>query len=66
MVADLQRMLDANHLPKSSREAPRIDESLHDYFIAKAGNSYIRELLRTTGGYYRLLFEWEDHEPEVA
>lgn len=66
VVADLQRMLDANHLPKSARETPRIDESLHDYFIAKAGNSYIRDFFERQGRYYRLLFEWEDHEPEVA
>ena len=66
VVADLQRMLDANHPPKSSRDAPRIDESLHAYFVAKAGNSYIRDFFERQGRYYRLLFEWEDHEPPVA
>lgn len=63
---DLQRMLDANHLPTSFDDTPRIDETLHQYFVAKAGNSYIRDFFERQGRYYRLLFEWEDHDPEIA
>jgi DNA-binding GntR family transcriptional regulator len=66
VAADLQRMLDANHLPTTASDTPQVDESLHDYFIAKAGNGYIREFFERQGRYYRLLFEWEDHAPEVA
>lgn len=64
--ADLQRMFDANHLPSSPSDRPRVDESLHEYFVAKAGNNYIRDFFERQGRYYRLLFEWEDHEPDVA
>ncbi len=66
VAADLHRMLDANHLPTSADDVPRIDETLHDYFIAGAGNGYIRDFFNRQGRYYRLLFEWEDHAPEVA
>jgi DNA-binding GntR family transcriptional regulator len=66
VVADLRRMLDANHLPTTTSDKPRIDESLHEYFITKAGNSYIRDFFERQGRYYRLLFVWEDHAPEVA
>lgn len=64
--ADLQRMLEANHLPTSPDDPAHIDESLHDYIVDKAGNSYIRDFFDRQGRYYRLLFEWEDHEPAVA
>jgi DNA-binding GntR family transcriptional regulator len=66
VAVDLQRMLDANHLPTSSGDVPRIDETMHEYFVAKSGNGYIRDFFERQGRYYRLLFEWEDHEPEVA
>jgi DNA-binding GntR family transcriptional regulator len=66
VAVDLQRMLDANRLPTSSGDVPQIDETMHEYFVAKAGNSYIRDFFERQGRYYRLLFEWEDHEPEVA
>jgi DNA-binding GntR family transcriptional regulator len=64
--ADLQRMLEANQIPQSDDEAPRIDEELHEYIIAVAGNGYIRDFLARQGRYYRLLFEWEDHDRETA
>ncbi|MBI1347781.1 FCD domain-containing protein [bacterium] len=63
---DLQRMLAANHLPVTGSGQPHIDESLHDYLIAKAGNNYIREFFERQGRYYKLLFEWEDHDRKVA
>lgn len=66
VAADLQRMLDANHLPTTASDTPQIDESLHDYFIAKAGNSYIRDFFDRQGRYYRMLFEWEDHDRATA
>ncbi len=65
-VADLQGMLDTNHLPTTSCDKPQVDESLHQYLIVKAGNSYIRDFFERQGRYYRLLFRWEDHEPAVA
>lgn len=64
--ADLQRMLNANRFPTSEDDVPHIDEALHDYIIAAAGNSYIRDFFARQGRYYRLLFEWEDHDRETA
>lgn len=63
---DLQRLLHANQLPKSAKDRPRIDEGLHEYLVAKAGNAYIRDFFKRQGRYYRLLFEWEDHDRETA
>lgn len=66
VAEDLRRMLDANQLPQSTDEPPRIDEGLHEYLIAKAGNAYIRDFFERQGRYYRLLFEWEDHDRPTA
>jgi len=66
VATELKCMLDANQLPTSADDTARVDESLHKYIIAKAGNNYIHDFFERQGRYYRLLFEWEDHEPEVA
>ena len=66
VTEDLQRMLDANRAPSRENEVPRIDETLHAYLIAKAGNAYIRDFFERQGRYYRLLFEWEDHDLATA
>ena len=63
---ELQRMLDLNQFPISPGSKPQIDESLHQYLIAKAGNAYIRDFFERQGRYYRLLFQWEDHAAEIA
>ena len=63
---ELRRMLDANQLSASPEEPPLIDEALHEYFIAQAGNAYIRDFFERQGRYYRLLFKWEDHDPGTA
>jgi DNA-binding GntR family transcriptional regulator len=64
--ADLERMLQANAPPQSADDPPRIDESLHAYFVTVAGNAYIRDFVERQGRYYRLLFEWEDHDRRTA
>jgi len=64
--AELQRMLDRNSQPASPRRPLSVDESLHEYLIATAGNAYIRDFFDRQGRYYRLLFEWEDHDGDVA
>ncbi len=43
-----------------------VDESLHEYLVSTAGNAYIKDFFDRQGRYYRLLFEWEDHERAVA
>lgn len=63
---ELQRMLDANVLPATPTESPRVDESLHDYLVTTAGNEYIKEFLERQGRYYRLLFKWEDRDRATA
>lgn len=64
--AELQRMLDANVVDESRTVAPTIDESLHKYIIEAAGNVYIKDFFERQGRYYRLLFEWEDHDQATA
>jgi DNA-binding GntR family transcriptional regulator len=66
VAADLKRMLDANQFPKSPDDRPQIDEGLHGYLIAAAGNAYIQDFFNRQGRYYRLLFEWEDHDRAAA
>jgi DNA-binding GntR family transcriptional regulator len=62
----LQRILDANSLPKSLDVPPRVDESLHEYIIATADNTYIRDFFEHQGRYHRRLFHWEDNYPSTA
>jgi DNA-binding GntR family transcriptional regulator len=65
-VGRLQRMLDLNVPPAAADTSLSVDESLHEYLISTAGNAYIREFFDRQGRYYRLLFEWEDHDQDVA
>jgi len=65
-AAELQRMLELNVQPVSARRSLSVDESLHEYLIATAGNAYIKDFFDRQGRYYRLLFEWEDHDDSVA
>jgi len=62
----LKRMLNANSPPKSPEARPHVDESLHEYLIATAGNPYIRDFFERQGRYHRLLFQWEDHDCAAA
>lgn len=65
-VGELLRMLDLNVPPVSPGNTLNVDESLHEYLISTAGNAYITDFFARQGRYYRLLFEWEDHEHDVA
>jgi len=65
-AADLQRMLDLSVPPVSAGTTPGVDESLHEYLISMAGNTYIKDFFDRQGRYYRLLFEWEDQDHGVA
>lgn len=65
-AGELQRMLDLNVPPASAGSSLSVDESLHEYLIATAGNMYIRDFFDRQGRYYRLLFAWEDHDRAVA
>ncbi len=62
----LQRMYDANVFPLTDEESPQVDESLHTYLIDLSGNAYIKEFFARQGRYYRLLFQWEDHDRSAA
>jgi DNA-binding GntR family transcriptional regulator len=69
--SELQRILDSNSpsslAAKSATGKPLIvDESLHEYLISTADNAYIRDFFDRQGRYYRLLFQWEDHDRSVA
>lgn len=63
---ELQRMLDLNVPPTLAGPSLSVDESLHEYLISVADNAYITDFFARQGRYYRLLFEWEDHNHEVA
>ncbi len=65
-AVELRRMLDLNATPASASSMLSVDESLHEYLITTAGNTYIRDFFDRQGRYYRLLFEWEDHDDAVA
>jgi DNA-binding GntR family transcriptional regulator len=65
-AGQLHRMLDLNVPPTSAGTSLSVDESLHEYVIATAGNAYIKDFFDRQGRYYRLLFEWEDHDHAVA
>jgi DNA-binding GntR family transcriptional regulator len=65
-AGELQRMLDLNVPPAAAGTSLSVDESLHEYLISTADNAYIQEFFDRQGRYYRLLFEWEDHDQEVA
>jgi DNA-binding GntR family transcriptional regulator len=65
-AGELQRMLDLNVPPASAGSSLSVDESLHEYLICAAGNIYITDFFSRQGRYFRLLFEWEDHDREVA
>ena len=65
-AGELQRMLDRNAPPTSADTSLSVDESLHEYLISTASNAYIRDFFDRQGRYYRLLFEWEDHDDAVA
>lgn len=62
----LQRMLDLNVPPTTVGPPLIVDESLHEYLISIADNAYITDFFARQGRYYRLLFEWEDHDHDVA
>ena len=62
----LKSILNANSPPESPDARPQVDESLHEYIIATAGNAYIRDFFERHGRYHRLLFKWEDHDRAAA
>jgi DNA-binding GntR family transcriptional regulator len=55
----LQRILDGNVVPESPNEPLRSDDSLHEYLITTANNSYIRDFFERHGRYYLQFFNWE-------
>ncbi len=64
--AELQRILELNVPPESSQASISVDETLHGFLISAAGNDYIQDFFERHGRYYRLLFEWEDRDRDVA
>jgi DNA-binding GntR family transcriptional regulator len=63
---ELQRIHDANFLPQTHDETPRIDDSLHAYWIDAAGNPFIQDFFRKKAPYFRLLFLWEGRDPHAC
>ncbi len=63
---DLMELLERNRLPKNEQEAPKIEDGLHAYLIAKAENSYIANFFARQGRYYEMLFSWEALDRKAA
>lgn len=63
---ELEQILSLNAPSTNSKDRIKVDESLHDYLISKARNKYIKDFFERQGRYHKLLFEWEDHDQEVA
>jgi DNA-binding GntR family transcriptional regulator len=63
---ELRHILTLNVAPSSDKTPVIVDESLHAYLIHAAGNAYIKDFFDRQSRYYRLLFEWEDHDQAVA
>lgn len=61
--ADLRRMLAGN---RAAARSPRLDNDLHGYLVAKAGNPYIRDFFDRHGTYYTTLFDYAAPEARVV
>jgi DNA-binding GntR family transcriptional regulator len=59
--ADLERFLRGNH-PRAGKP----DNRLHDYWIARSGNRYIRQFFAQHAPFFSALFAWEDHDRSAA
>ncbi len=65
-ASELEHLLELNAAPASTRTPLCVNESLHEYLIATAGNAYIQDFFDRQGRYYKLLFVWEDRDRDVA
>lgn len=64
--ADLVPMLEGN-ARVAHGQSPRLDNSLHDYLIAKSGNRYIRNFFRQhTATFYTSTFDYAAPEAHVV
>jgi DNA-binding GntR family transcriptional regulator len=55
-----------NCLPKTKRQHPRIDDSLHEYLVEEADNIYIRDFFERHGNYFKMLFAWDAADRDSA
>lgn len=55
-----------NRLPKTNRQHPQIDDSLHEYLVEKADNLYVRDFFERHGNYFEMLFAWDARDRESA
>ncbi|TWU09996.1 colanic acid/biofilm transcriptional regulator [Allorhodopirellula heiligendammensis] len=65
-TGELERLLELNAAPTSAGGELCVNESLHEYLIVTAGNTYIQDFFDRQGRYYKLLFVWEDRNRAVA
>jgi DNA-binding GntR family transcriptional regulator len=59
--ADIERFLEGN-----SPGARKPDNGLHDYWIERSGNRYIRQFFAQHAPFFTTLFAWEDHDRTAA
>ena len=62
---ELRAILNRNVLPNTETDRPVSDNSIHTYFVEKAGNPYIRDFFNRHGRYYEVLFDWDTMDREV-
>lgn len=64
LEADLERLLKANSPDRYGR--PRLDNSLHQYWIERSGNRYIQDFFAQHGIYFQALFDRAAYEPAAV
>jgi DNA-binding GntR family transcriptional regulator len=59
--ADLEVFLQGNHV-----RTAKPDNRLHDYWIERSNNRYIRRFFEQHAPFFSALFQWEDHDAAAA
>lgn len=59
--SEIERFLEGNSL-----RAAKPDNGLHDYWIERSGNRYIRQFFAQHAPFFSALFDWEDHDRSAA
>lgn len=62
----LERARIEEFLRGNTGRPPKPDNRLHDYWIERSGNRYIRRFFAQHAPFFSALFDWEDHDRAAA
>ena len=62
----LDKINAGNQLPKTKRQRPIIDDSIHKYIVEKADNFYISDFFQRHGTYFDVLTDWDSQNRASA